>query len=92
MFVDTVVLTLQSFAGLCGALMIGVGVVGAAIAGAIVDYTKKFEEVAKVAFAFASLSAVFFSLVCVRILEFQNPFSSTCSFSQLLVKIKSRYL
>lgn len=53
----------QNFAGLCGALMIGGGIIGAAIAGVFVDKTKKFEEVAKISFAMAALAGVAFTEV-----------------------------
>ena len=41
------------------------GVVGAAIAGVFVDKTRKFEEVAKVAYGLAAVSAAFFSIVSI---------------------------
>ncbi|XP_067657381.1 solute carrier family 49 member A3-like [Haliotis asinina] len=53
----------NSFSGLCGALMIGVGVVGAAVAGIICDKTKRFEEVAKISLAGASLFGIVFTEV-----------------------------
>ncbi len=53
----------QSFAGIAGALLIGLGVIGAAIAGVFVDKTKKFEEVEKIGFCMTALSAIFFALV-----------------------------
>ncbi|XP_064600447.1 solute carrier family 49 member A3-like [Liolophura sinensis] len=53
----------DSFSGLCGALMIAGGIVGAGIAGAYVDKTKKFEEVAKLAWALAALSLIAFTEV-----------------------------
>lgn len=54
---------LQDFAGLCGALMIGAGIVGAVIAGLFVDKTKMFEEVVKVCFAFGVISGIAFTQV-----------------------------
>ena len=54
---------LQSFAGLCGALLFGVGVVGAGLASLYVDRTRKFEEVAKTSFALAALCCVGFMVV-----------------------------
>ncbi|XP_006817305.1 solute carrier family 49 member A3-like, partial [Saccoglossus kowalevskii] len=48
--------------GIYGALLIGTGVLGAAVAGAIVDKTKKFMETAKVCFAFAALASIFLSV------------------------------
>ena len=53
----------QSFSDLCGAVMIGAGMLGAVIAGLIVDKYKNFEEVAKVGFAFATLSFIVFAVV-----------------------------
>ncbi|XP_056004844.1 solute carrier family 49 member A3-like isoform X2 [Ostrea edulis] len=53
----------NDFAGLCGALMIVGGVVGAIIAGIYVDKTKRFEEVVKISFAIAVVfGVVFFEL------------------------------
>lgn len=47
--------------------MIAGGIVGAGVAGAYVDKTKKFEEVAKLAWAFAALSLIAFTEVSVHI-------------------------
>ena len=55
---------------MCGALLIGVGVVGAGIAGVFVDRTKKFEEVAKFCYALAAVSAAFFAIVSRSITNF----------------------
>ena len=60
----------KSFAGLCGALLIGVGVVGAGIAGVFVDKTQKFEEVTKFCYALAAVSAAFFAIVSRSITNF----------------------
>ena len=57
------VFLLQSFAGLCGALLFGVGVLGAGLASLFVDRTRKFEEVAKISFALAALCCVGFMVV-----------------------------
>ncbi|CAH1782577.1 unnamed protein product [Owenia fusiformis] len=57
----------NSFSGLCGALLIAFGILGAAIAGIIVDKTKKFEEVAKLLYGFAAISGVFFALIAREI-------------------------
>lgn len=59
---------LQDFAGLCGALMIVGGVVGAVIAGIYVDKTKRFEEVVKVSYGFAVIFGVAFFQVPYQIL------------------------
>ncbi|XP_053406794.1 solute carrier family 49 member A3-like isoform X2 [Mercenaria mercenaria] len=53
----------DTFAGLCGALMIGTGAVGAVFAGIYVDRTKRFEELVKVCWCFSCLFAVAFSQV-----------------------------
>lgn len=45
------------------ALAIGFGFVGAGIASTYVDKTKKFEAVAKMCFAFATIFFIFFALV-----------------------------
>ncbi|CAG5127238.1 unnamed protein product, partial [Candidula unifasciata] len=50
----------NSFAGLCGALMIAVGAVGAVIAGFIADKTKKFAEVTKIGFCLSALCGIAF--------------------------------
>ena len=44
-------------------LQIGVGFIGAAIAGVVVGKTKKFEEVTKIGFCLTSIAVVGFSLV-----------------------------
>ena len=59
-------IVLQVFAGACGGLLFGVGVVGAGITSIYVDRTKKFEEVAKVAFALSSLFLIGFVLVSIE--------------------------
>ncbi|XP_074641189.1 solute carrier family 49 member A3-like isoform X1 [Tubulanus polymorphus] len=53
----------DKFSGLCGALMVGCGILGAGLAGLIVDKTKKFEEVAKIAFLLSALSSIVFSVI-----------------------------
>uniref|UniRef100_A0A915ENI8 Major facilitator superfamily (MFS) profile domain-containing protein n=1 Tax=Ditylenchus dipsaci TaxID=166011 RepID=A0A915ENI8_9BILA len=50
----------NSFSGLCCALMIIGGVVGATVAGIFVDKTKKFEETIKVAMALAVVFGIAF--------------------------------
>ena len=50
----------QSFAGMCGALMIGAGAVGAVIAGVIADQTRKFSEVTKLGFVLSNLAGFAF--------------------------------
>ncbi|XP_064629895.1 solute carrier family 49 member A3-like [Lineus longissimus] len=56
----------DDFAGICGALLIGCGVIGAGVAGVIVDKTKKFEEVAKLCYVMAALSLIFFTLISMH--------------------------
>ncbi|XP_059142550.1 solute carrier family 49 member A3-like [Physella acuta] len=51
----------NNFAGLCGALMIGLGAVGAFIAGFIADKTKKFAEVTKIGFCLSTLCGIAFA-------------------------------
>lgn len=53
----------DKFAGTCGAVMIGVGIVGAGITGIVADRTKRFEEVAKTFFALAVVAAAGFIIV-----------------------------
>ncbi|KAH9518549.1 hypothetical protein Btru_017124 [Bulinus truncatus] len=50
----------NSFAGLCGALMISSGIIGAFIAGLIADKTKKFSEVTKIGFCLSTLCSIAF--------------------------------
>ncbi|BFY97761.1 hypothetical protein BsWGS_00801 [Bradybaena similaris] len=50
----------NNFAGLCGALMIAVGAVGAVIAGFIADKTKKFAEVTKIGISLSVLCVIAF--------------------------------
>lgn len=53
----------NSFSGLCGALLFAGGLVGATVAGVVVDRTKKFEETAKVCFCLAALGYIGFTLL-----------------------------
>ncbi|KAG1681803.1 Solute carrier family 49 member A3 [Nymphon striatum] len=53
----------DDFTGLCGALLIASGLVGAGITGTIVDKTKTFTEATKICFCFAAFSAIFFSII-----------------------------
>ena len=53
----------QNFAGICGALMIGVGALGAVVAGIYVDKTKRFEEVVKVCWCLSVLFGIGFTQV-----------------------------
>ncbi|XP_069486701.1 solute carrier family 49 member A3 isoform X3 [Ambystoma mexicanum] len=51
------------FAGLCGALFIGVGILGAFLLGLYIDRTKNFTEAIKICFAMAALASIAFALV-----------------------------
>ncbi|CAI9738735.1 solute carrier family 49 member A3-like isoform X1 [Octopus vulgaris] len=51
------------FSGLCGALFIGAGLVGAAVAGPLIDYTKRFEDIIKVTSCITTLCSILFSVV-----------------------------
>ncbi|KAM3612005.1 uncharacterized protein V6R79_000852 [Siganus canaliculatus] len=53
----------NDFAGLCGALFILFGIVGAGALGLYVDKTKKFTEATKINFSLAALACVAFSVV-----------------------------
>ena len=55
----------DSFAGTCSAVMIAVGIVGAAFTGVLADKTKKFEEIAKTFYAFAVVSGALFAIVSI---------------------------
>ncbi len=57
---------LQWFAGLCCALMIGVGMAGAIIIAPIVDKSKKFEEFSKAGFALATVCILGFLIVSIQ--------------------------
>ena len=48
--------------GIFGAILIGSGIIGALIAGFIVDKTKRLEEVAKVCFCVSSIMNLFFTI------------------------------
>ena len=56
---------LQEFAGLCGALFIVFGILGALGLGLYVDRTRHFMEADKVGFCLTSLVCVAFALVSV---------------------------
>ncbi|XP_018095296.1 major facilitator superfamily domain containing protein 7 isoform X2 [Xenopus laevis] len=51
------------FAGVCGALLIFFGFIGALVCGLYVDRTKKFKEVVKICFALTALTSIAFALV-----------------------------
>lgn len=54
---------LQDFAGVCGALFIVFGIVGAGALGLYVDKTKKFIEATKINMSFTALACIAFSVV-----------------------------
>uniref|UniRef100_A0A8C4Q1I9 Solute carrier family 49 member 3 n=1 Tax=Eptatretus burgeri TaxID=7764 RepID=A0A8C4Q1I9_EPTBU len=56
----------DEFSGICGALTIAFGIVGAVITGMYVDRTKHFAQVGKINFLLASLAAIAFALLCVQ--------------------------
>uniref|UniRef100_UPI00358E86AE solute carrier family 49 member A3 isoform X3 n=1 Tax=Myxine glutinosa TaxID=7769 RepID=UPI00358E86AE len=56
----------QEFSGICGALTIALGIVGAGITGVYVDHTKHFTQVSKINFLLASLAAIAFALLCLQ--------------------------
>lgn len=60
---------LQEFAGLCGALFIVFGILGALALGLYVDRTKRFTEAIKIGFCLTSLVCVAFALVSVPAAE-----------------------
>lgn len=53
----------QDFAGLCGALFIVSGVIGAAVLGLFVDKTKLFTESIKISMCLTSLACTAFAVV-----------------------------
>lgn len=53
----------DNFAGICGALFIVFGIVGAAALGLYVDKTKKFIEATKINMSFTALSCIAFAVV-----------------------------
>ncbi|XP_042349634.1 solute carrier family 49 member A3 [Plectropomus leopardus] len=53
----------NEFAGICGALFIGFGIVGAGALGLYVDKTKNFIEATKINMSFTALSCIAFSVV-----------------------------
>ncbi|XP_030001600.1 solute carrier family 49 member A3 [Sphaeramia orbicularis] len=68
----------NDFAGLCGALFIVFGIVGAAALGLYVDKTKKFIEVTKINMSFSALACIAFSVV--SLLREQNAaVAAVCS-------------
>lgn len=58
---------LQGFAGICGALFIVFGIVGAGALGLIVDKTKKFTEATKINMCLTALASIAFAVVSERV-------------------------
>lgn len=56
-------LSMQDFAGLCAALFIVFGIVGAALLGLYVDKTKRFTEAIKINMGISALAGIAFSVV-----------------------------
>ncbi|XP_076005244.1 solute carrier family 49 member A3 isoform X2 [Genypterus blacodes] len=54
----------NDFAGLCSALFIAFGILGAALLGLYVDKTKKFTEAVKINLLLTALACIAFSVVC----------------------------
>lgn len=61
--VNKAVKCLQDFAGICGALFIVFGIIGAGALGPFVDKTKKFIEVTKINMCITALACITFSVV-----------------------------
>lgn len=53
----------QSFIGLCGGLLFGVGLFGAMVFAIIVDRIRKYEEAAKIGFAVCACVLIAFMIV-----------------------------
>ena len=56
---------LEFFSGLCGALMIGCGLLGSMIFGVILDRTKRFQEFIKVSFCLTGVMTCIYVIVSV---------------------------
>ncbi|XP_018535134.1 solute carrier family 49 member A3 [Lates calcarifer] len=69
----------NDFAGLCGALFIVFGVVGAGALGLYVDKTKKFIEATKINMSFTALACIAFSVVSLMP-EQKAAVAAICSF------------
>lgn len=82
---------LQEFAGLCGALFIVFGILGALALGLYVDRTKHFTEAVKIGFCLTSLVCVAFALVSVPAAE-TTPRENGCSWHGQLAAPPDRHL
>ncbi|XP_070769425.1 solute carrier family 49 member A3 [Enoplosus armatus] len=69
----------NDFAGLCGALFIVFGIVGAGALGLYVDKTKKFIEAMKINMSFSALACIAFSVVSLM-REQKAAVAAVCSF------------
>lgn len=68
----------SDFAGLCGALFIVWGIVGAGLLGVYVDRTKRFIEVTKINMSLSALACIAFSVVALMPQQ-QVPVALVCS-------------
>ncbi|KAM6980825.1 solute carrier family 49 member A3 [Aplochiton taeniatus] len=68
----------NDFSGLCGALFILFGIVGAALLGVYVDKTKKFMEATKINMSFAALACIAFAVVS-QMREQEVAVATVCS-------------
>lgn len=68
----------NDFAGVCGALLIVFGIVGAGALGLYVDKTKKFTEATKINMSFTALACIAFSVVS-QMREQKAAVAAVCS-------------
>ncbi|XP_005726656.1 solute carrier family 49 member A3 [Pundamilia nyererei] len=69
----------NDFAGLCGALFIVFGIIGAGILGLYVDKTKKFMEATKINMSFCAVACIAFSVVSLMPQQ-KVAVAAVCSF------------
>uniref|UniRef100_A0A3Q0QQG2 Solute carrier family 49 member 3 n=1 Tax=Amphilophus citrinellus TaxID=61819 RepID=A0A3Q0QQG2_AMPCI len=69
----------NDFAGLCGALFIVFGIIGAGILGLYVDKTKKFIEAIKINMSFCAVACIAFSVVSLMPRQ-KAAVAAVCSF------------
>nr|XP_004571196.2 solute carrier family 49 member A3 isoform X1 [Maylandia zebra] len=69
----------NDFAGLCGALFIVFGIIGAGILGLYVDKTKKFMEATKINMSFCAVACIAFSVVSLMPQQ-KVAVATVCSF------------
>jgi len=68
-------------AGIAGAVLIAVGLLGGGLAGVYIDKTKKFEETAKVAYGLAAVSCALFAVVSLSNIAKSLIFRLKCEVS-----------